>query len=256
MKDDERYKKNVEIKSKKGNFYANEDDDEMDEDEDPSTNILNKYNEEIGGKKEKGFVLGAAVVEKRKTKLQELKESLENKMEVSLDYSDPRVASEYYDASELAKFKKVKKKVRKNQRTNRVLKADDLVTDNNDYLRDLGSRRRKRGPEMKKEQELETDDIEAPPSDLSNVKVDYEERDVASSKKRLKKTKAMSFDKVSQIVKQEPDVLPELNRPGNIVLDSTAEFCRTLGEIPTYGLAGNREDNDQDMMVLIFFTFD
>lgn len=33
-----------------------------------------------------------------------------------------------------------------------------------------------------------------------------------------------------------------------IVLDATAEFCRTLGDIPTYGLAGNR-DHDAEIMV-------
>lgn len=34
-----------------------------------------------------------------------------------------------------------------------------------------------------------------------------------------------------------------------VTLNSTSEFCRALGEIPTYGLAGNREENDDEMMV-------
>lgn len=38
---------------------------------------------------------------------------------------------------------------------------------------------------------------------------------------------------------------------GSIVLNSTAEFCRTLGDIPTYGLAGNRDEDAQEMMVVI-----
>jgi U4/U6.U5 tri-snRNP-associated protein 1 len=29
---------------------------------------------------------------------------------------------------------------------------------------------------------------------------------------------------------------------GTVVLDATSEYCRNLGEIPTYGLAGNRVD--------------
>lgn len=33
----------------------------------------------------------------------------------------------------------------------------------------------------------------------------------------------------------------------HIVLNATAEFCRTLGDIPTYGMSGNR-DHDVDMM--------
>lgn len=35
---------------------------------------------------------------------------------------------------------------------------------------------------------------------------------------------------------------------GGIVLDSTAEFCRTLGDIPTYGQAGNRDVGAQELM--------
>ena len=37
-------------------------------------------------------------------------------------------------------------------------------------------------------------------------------------------------------------------RKGAIVFNATSEFCRTLGEIPTYGLAGNREDQEELMV--------
>ncbi|KAG5285087.1 hypothetical protein AALO_G00033940 [Alosa alosa] len=33
----------------------------------------------------------------------------------------------------------------------------------------------------------------------------------------------------------------------NIVFNATSEFCRTLGDIPTYGLSGNREDQEDIM---------
>lgn len=32
------------------------------------------------------------------------------------------------------------------------------------------------------------------------------------------------------------------------MLNSTAEFCRTLGDIPTYGLSGNREEEEQEIL--------
>ncbi|XP_042296001.1 U4/U6.U5 tri-snRNP-associated protein 1 isoform X3 [Sceloporus undulatus] len=61
-----------------------------------------------------------------------------------------------------------------------------------------------------------------------------------------------SGEKVIEIVKkldtgrsQEDD--DELERKGAIVFNATSEFCRTLGEIPTYGLAGNREDQEELM---------
>jgi len=34
------------------------------------------------------------------------------------------------------------------------------------------------------------------------------------------------------------------------VLNSTAEFCRTLGDIPTYGRAGNREEEEEDSFMV------
>lgn len=37
-------------------------------------------------------------------------------------------------------------------------------------------------------------------------------------------------------------------RKGAIVFNATSEFCRTLGEIPTYGLADGREDQEELMV--------
>ncbi|XP_033608434.1 U4/U6.U5 tri-snRNP-associated protein 1-like [Cryptotermes secundus] len=35
---------------------------------------------------------------------------------------------------------------------------------------------------------------------------------------------------------------------GSIVLNATAEFCGTLGDIPIYGLAGNRDEDAQELL--------
>ena len=66
---------------------------------------------------------------------------------------------------------------------------------------------------------------------------------------KLKESQSSSIEKVVETIKQEP-MGSEENQSGNIVLNATAEFCRTLGDIPTYGLAGNREENGQELMVL------
>ena len=40
--------------------------------------------------------------------------------------------------------------------------------------------------------------------------------------------------------------------PGSsIVLNSTSEFCRALGDIPTYGQAGNREEEKDELLVCL-----
>jgi U4/U6.U5 tri-snRNP-associated protein 1 len=57
-------------------------------------------------------------------------------------------------------------------------------------------------------------------------------------------------EKIAVSIKQEVEMSTEVNTIGNIVLNSTAEFCRTLGDIPTYGQAGNRDENNQEFMVI------
>jgi U4/U6.U5 tri-snRNP-associated protein 1 len=37
----------------------------------------------------------------------------------------------------------------------------------------------------------------------------------------------------------------------SIVLNATSEFCRALGDIPTYGQAGNREEDKDELMVCL-----
>ena len=38
------------------------------------------------------------------------------------------------------------------------------------------------------------------------------------------------------------------------MLNSTAEFCRTLGDIPTYGKAGNREEEEEDESLMVVYN--
>lgn len=46
------------------------------------------------------------------------------------------------------------------------------------------------------------------------------------------------------------DGADDADKKNNIVFNATSEFCRTLGDIPTYGLSGNREDQE-DLMVTL-----
>jgi hypothetical protein len=57
-------------------------------------------------------------------------------------------------------------------------------------------------------------------------------------------------EQVLSKVKAEPD--DEALQDGNIVLNATSEFCRTLGDIPTYGQSGNREEEQEDLIVSHF----
>ncbi|XP_075408518.1 U4/U6.U5 tri-snRNP-associated protein 1 [Tenrec ecaudatus] len=183
------------------------------------------------------------------------------------------------------KTKRRVKKIRKKEvvmRADDLLPLGDQTQDG-----DFGSRRRGRGrrrvqeldEEVPEEEEKEpapqptqSDDTRVENMDIS----DEEEGGVARAgspevleedeaelelQKQLKKGRQLrqlrqlrdSAEKVVEIVKKlesrprgwEEEEDPE--RKGAIVFNATSEFCRTLGEIPTYGLAGNREEQEELM---------
>ncbi|XP_011867155.1 PREDICTED: U4/U6.U5 tri-snRNP-associated protein 1 isoform X2 [Vollenhovia emeryi] len=251
MIDNERYKRSVLNKLKKPT-YDPYDEENFDEYGFSKNKILEKYDEEIDGEKKDNFVLGTNnAVEFKRRQIETVKQRLANKKIETLQMAEPKLASEYYNEEELAKFKKPKKKIRK-MRTKKKLKADDLVPVDNDYLRDLGSRRRKKPEDLKDNDALDVDDLEAPTEDLTGIKLEEDEKELElqmalKKTQRLKEGHLTDIQKTVETIKQEMLSLED-NQAGNIVLNSTAEFCRTLGDIPTYGLAGNREENGQELM--------
>ena len=46
----------------------------------------------------------------------------------------------------------------------------------------------------------------------------------------------------------------KVSNSGEIILNSMSEFCRSVGEIPTYGLAGNRDEEREEILVGINFS--
>uniref|UniRef100_A0A336LPB3 CSON000132 protein n=1 Tax=Culicoides sonorensis TaxID=179676 RepID=A0A336LPB3_CULSO len=253
--DDERYKKSVENKKQNPNRYGYDVyEEEVDEFGQPiQRSLLKKYDEEIEGLKKSSFVIGENAEEerKRKRKLQELKAKLDKKSLVSLDKIPLTLASEYYNEEELTKFKKPKKKVKK---LRQKLKADDLLAISGDHnpSKDLGSRRNRL---------YQSDDIsdESLSTDLSNVKVEIDDdlEQVLSKARRLKQKEAiiqkpLPIDvlKIKEELKEEEDdkTAGICFGSSNMILNETAEFCRTLGDIPTYGLAGNRDTDTSELM--------
>ncbi|RLU22233.1 hypothetical protein DMN91_004511 [Ooceraea biroi] len=208
MIDNERYKRSVLNKTKKSTYdpYADENFDEYGF---SKSTVLEKYDEEIDGEKKDNFVLGSNNVEVKRRQVETVKQRLANKRLESLQMAEPKLASEYYNEEELAKFKKPKKKIRK---IRKKLKADDLVPVDNDYLRDLGT----------------------PTEDLTGVKLEEDDKELElqlalKKAQRLKEGHPAGMQKTIETLKQEI-LSAEENQAGNIVLNSTAEFCRTLDE--------------------------
>lgn len=284
LMDEERYKKNIENKKQRPDMYGyNVYDEEYDEYGNPiDRGILGKYDDEIhGDKKKKSFTIGQNIEEERihQRKLLEIKSKLAGKKLESLQELGVKLASDTFTETELEKFKKPKKKIKK---LRQKLKAEDLIplTDTTvSSNRDLGSRHNKKNATITSNsiittdiqpsntrKILQTDDTIDTKLDLSDVKVEIEDEDelqkVLAKARKLKQKeniirKPLPIDpnEIKTEIKTEPDTDDEMNgdsgiKDGHIVLNATAEFCRTLGDIPTYGMAGNREEDSLDEMMV------
>ncbi|CAH0386369.1 unnamed protein product [Bemisia tabaci] len=283
--DEERYQKNIFNKKQKPHQFGYNAYDDGEEDVEMSENqVLSKYDEEIGGEKKKSFVIGDETKLERK-KMQVKEKLMAGKRLESLGTLSLNLASDYYTEQEMkVKFKKPKKKIKKSMR--KMLKADDLLPlesssqseAQDNWLQDSGSRRRphvdlKPDPEagsysgsrnirIKDEpmdMELDTDDLPPVPDDLSGVVLDEPddfELELALKKarklKQMENTEVKPEEKVIKIAERlDHKMAYEESGPGgSIVLNATAEFCRTLGDIPTYGQAGNREEDEQQILEL------
>jgi len=103
-------------------------------------------------------------------------------------------------------------------------------------------------PEVKPEL---ADDEFGPDEDLTGVDVEEEEarNDLQNMLAKARKLKLKKERKnVAESVRSAASNSSVANADGNITLNSTSEFCRNLGEIPTYGLAGNRDEDRDELL--------
>uniref|UniRef100_A0A8C7N050 Spliceosome associated factor 1, recruiter of U4/U6.U5 tri-snRNP n=1 Tax=Oncorhynchus kisutch TaxID=8019 RepID=A0A8C7N050_ONCKI len=262
--DKEKAEKNVELKKKKPDYKAYEEDESVD---DMATfkprTVLGKYDEEIDGEKKKSFQLskGGCAEGERERELQAIRETLRNQAQ-SLEMPALAIASEYYTPQEMVGFKKTKQRVRKIRKKalpDELQLDDTRNTDFGSRVRGRGRRQLDEGQEVSKEGVIipgldvpqQSDDIRMADMDISDdedfiptepavLEEDEAEQDL---QKQLEKQRKKLKQK--QLVDGSDDEDNKNNL--NIVFNATSEFCRTLGDIPTYGLSGNREDQEDIM---------
>ncbi|CAL8331215.1 unnamed protein product [Lota lota] len=279
MIDRERAEKNVELKKKKPDYKPYEEDESVDDMVTLKTHsVLSKYDEEIDGEKKKSFRLstGGVAEGERERELQAIRETLRNQAQ-SLAMPSLSIASEYYTPQEMVGFKKTKRRVKKIRK--KVL--DEPLDDTRNT--DFGSRVRGRGRKQADEElqevpkesepvvtlanvvpqmsddirmaEMEmSDDEDFTPPDSAMIEEDEAEQELQKQLEKQRKLRQKqllkdSGEKVAQQVKLlergADDDDPE--KRNHITFNATSEFCRTLGDIPTYGLSGNREDQEDIM---------
>ncbi|XP_057652687.1 U4/U6.U5 tri-snRNP-associated protein 1 isoform X2 [Diorhabda carinulata] len=241
MIDNERYKKNIENKKKKAEYNPYEDSEFDEYGNYQEKSLLSKYDEEIDGVKKDNFKIGFDnVIERKQQAALSIKAKLAKKRLESVADTGLKIASDYYNEEELAKFKKPKKKVRKIRSKGKLLTADELKPDNSG-IEAIGSRR----PKIKQDVDYDIDDVPLAniPTDL---KVDDDKDDLLEKALHKARKIKQKENVIANIIKTEikPEQEDENLDGNNIVLNATAEFCRTLGDIPTYGKSGNREETE------------
>ncbi|XP_051536658.1 U4/U6.U5 tri-snRNP-associated protein 1-like [Myxocyprinus asiaticus] len=283
--DKEKAEKNVELRKKKPDYKPYEEEESVDDMIifKPKS-VLSKYDEEIEGEKKKSFRLSAGgfVGGERERELQAIRESLHSQAQ-SLDMPALTLASEYYTPQDMVGFKKTKRRVKKIRKREKPLKSEDLLMDDT-RRSDFGSRSRGRGRRQADEEGEEPEDVEVGTSSKANdvlqqsddirmadmdisedenfalleptvIEEDEAEQELQKQleKQRKLRQKQMLNDsgrRVAEHMNRVGSAGDDDNDPdkkNNIVFNATSEFCRTLGDIPTYGLSGNREDQEDIM---------
>ncbi|UYV72976.1 SART1 [Cordylochernes scorpioides] len=223
-------------------------------------NILSKYDEEIEGKKQDTFKLGEDTAAREELEREMVRARLQQqagKILVPLQASSMKPLAEYYTSEEMVQFKKIKKK-RKGRK--RGLKPEELMPLPGEVKKlDHGSRNKPEPMETDEPMEEDEGPIIVPPVPPAELGEEEEEQMLKKVRMRLKQGGAVR--EAARVVRDTLEQLPpeEEEEPAekkeeaavlgtgiSIVLNSTKEFCRKLGDIPTYGMSGNR---DQEEMV-------
>ncbi|XP_060562043.1 U4/U6.U5 tri-snRNP-associated protein 1-like [Ruditapes philippinarum] len=288
MIDNEKANKFVELMKKKPDYNPYDDAEEDEYGLFKPKDVLAKYDDEIRGEKKKDFQLGARGTYNSEQDKQMERITAELRAQSQTLSSQLTLASEYMTAEEAqAKFRKVKKKVRK-IRKKKMLKADDLLPLPDETSMNYGSRLSGRQEESAVIPGLETsepvpgmeyqedikpfippkptledvsDDIESDEDDvevedLTGVRIDEDEANMElqsaldKARKLKQKKDKLNPDKIAERIKADEDTDMEVKEKGiSITLNATSEFCRALGDIPTYGQSGNRNEIEKDELM-------
>ncbi|KAK3674998.1 hypothetical protein LTR78_004931 [Recurvomyces mirabilis] len=221
LKAKEKLEENLRLKKKRPDYDPTEQGEER--------GLLSKYDDEIGGKKQKRFTLDGEgnTVEAARKELDVDGEVKSKGVKISLDmFKDDAPISDYVDPSTV-KVKKPKKKKEKKTRQ-KAVDEDDIFPE--------PAAARPEGDAM------DVDGLEggAPPAGKKRP-YDFEDDDdlqaklAESRRQALKKRKKMDATELARQMRDEMPVDEEQDEDGGIVMDETSEFVANLKrpEVPT-----------------------
>ncbi|KAK7050991.1 hypothetical protein VNI00_005103 [Paramarasmius palmivorus] len=240
MAEEERRKKNQELKIKKRDYTGYDDDEFVEGNQGMKRSILAKYDEDIEGAQEMGFRLGSSAVSKKAAIEQQKHEAAAavNKSLLSIDYAKNQETTDYLKEGDVG-FKKFKAK---KKRPSRRAPAEAELADENEMAVD-------QQPIVR---------------DLNANFVDDDELQAALARSRrakIKKPKKLSPEELAKKIAQQRE--SESNTPikveddgdakmendedgegGGLTFDDTSEFIRNVGNNP---IAVKREPKQESV---------
>lgn len=249
--------------------------------------LLTKYDEEIEGEKKKSFRLGSGgLVSVQDDVPEAVRRVAKLRRLQNLEMPQSQLAPEYFTENEMVSFRKVKKTKKKKKKK---LTVDDLEPMEEDSLVHLDSRQARQARieamqtedgdeagnedgaaragggrslslrELLEEQDQVKEEEMAEAEEVPEVEqddIELQEALARSRRAKMAQSNQPSSEKILEVVKERSVANPveeDMVVDGEdllMTLNTTDEFCRTLGDLPTYGLSGNRAEEDQSMLQL------
>ncbi|KAF9267736.1 SART-1 protein [Marasmius fiardii PR-910] len=229
MAEEERRKKNQELKIKKRDYTGYDDEEFVEGNQGMKRSILSKYDEDIEGPKETGFRLGSSVVSKKEAREQEKHAAAAsvNKSLLSIDYIKNLETTDYLKEGDKG-FKKIRKS--KKQHPSRRAPAEADLADENDMeveqqpiVRDLNANF------------VDDDELQAVLARSRRAKLNKPKK-LSPEELAKKIAQQRREEETSTPIKVEDDIRMEEadddESSGGLTFDDTSEFIRNVGNNP------------------------
>lgn len=259
--DDEKALQNIENKKNKPVYNPYDDQEFDDQGNFKEKVVLSKYDDEIrGGPKKDSFVIGNQGETEHDKKPDVVRSNIVNE---TLKLPELLPVSNYYTQEEMATFKKSSKKMKKNVRKKVKLTADDLLAASNNEedppihnLQTSDAVMAEDQPKLPSVEDIEVGLVKCDDDELLGMD---EEVDLSHDREWLEmelnkkvKKEVTSFDNLVMRIKSEPLENNNADLPNNnFYMNSTAEFCRTLGDFMTSSTGPNpfKDEDYEDMEI-------
>ncbi|KAF7327812.1 hypothetical protein MKEN_00361000 [Mycena kentingensis (nom. inval.)] len=222
MAEEERHKKNKELKIKKRDYTGYDDEEFTPGQAGMKRSVLAKYDEDLNGVSETGFRLGSSTQQSRAVKLEEQKQATAaalNKSLLTIDYTKTLIDNDYIREGDVG-FKKPKNK--KKRASRRVPESDAAADDQMDVDQKPIARERNMDTNF-----VDDDDLQAALARSRKAKLHKANK---MTPEQIAQKLAEERAKEAEVIKIEED--ENVEAAEGLTFDDTSEFIRAVGTNP------------------------